>query len=198
MAELLERLKQAHDDIHALGFECALVGGFAVGLQVRPRMTKDVDFVVAVDGDSQAESLMRDLHARGYRISQVLEHTDVGRLSTLRLRLPHSDSATAEVDLLFASCGIEPEIVEQAVEMPMASFGTVRVACVGHLIAMKVLSMREERPNDRADLRGLMATASNSDLDQARDAVELIHERGFNRGRDLRAELERLEVEMRR
>lgn len=192
MVDLLARLKQAQEDIDSLGFQCALVGGFAVGLQVRPRMTKDVDFVVAVEEDAQAEALMRGLHKLGYGVVQLLEHEEAKRLSALRLRFPNSESASAEVDLLFASSGIEAEVVEQAVEMPLAGGGTVRVASIGHLIAMKHLSVRDERPNDRNDLRSLIVTASRADLDQARTAVQLIRERGFDRDRDLEAELDQL------
>jgi predicted nucleotidyltransferase len=192
VADLLAQLRQAYTDLCALDGRCALVGGFAYGLHVEPRMTKDLDFAIGVNDDKEAEDLMRVLHRRGYQIAQLLEHAELGRLSTLRLRLPQSTAATADVDLLFASCGIEPEIVNDAIEFVIAGAGTIRVARIGHLIAMKLLSESDERPNDRSDLHGLARAATKSELDAARHAVHLIESRAFHRGRDLPTALERL------
>jgi len=191
VADLLTQLQRAYADLCALHRRCALVGGFAYGLHVEPRMTKDIDFAVGVADDREAEDLMRSLHRRGYRIAQLLEHKELGRLSTLRLQLPQSTSATAEVDLLFASCGIEPEIVQDAVELSLTGVGAIRVARIGHMIAMKLLSESDERPNDRADLRGLLRAATRAELDAARHAVRLIEARAFHRGKDLSAALGR-------
>ena len=64
------------------------------------------------------------------------------------------------------------------------------VATVGHLMAMKLLSVDEElRIRDRADLHALRAVASPSDWIQADEAVTLMRARGTNRGRDLVAAL---------
>jgi predicted nucleotidyltransferase len=192
VADLLAQLHQAYTDLCALDGRCALVGGFAYGLHVEPRMTKDLDFAIGVNDDEEAEALMRALHRKGYQIAQLLEHAELGRLSTLRLRLPQSTAATADVDLLFASCGIEPEIVNEAVEFVIAGIGAIRVARIGHLIAMKLLSESDDRPNDRADLRGLACVATKAELEAARHAVHLIQTRGFQRGRNLPTALERL------
>jgi hypothetical protein len=55
---------------------------------------------------------------------------------------------------------------------------------------MKVLARDDKhRPNDKADLRALSSVADDEEWERARIAVELIHERGFHRGRDLRAAL---------
>ncbi len=65
----------------------------------------------------------------------------------------------------------------------------IRVASVGHLIAMKVLSHdAERRPRDADDLLALMAVARSGDLDEARAALSLIRARGCGRGKDLDAE----------
>ena len=58
-------------------------------------------------------------------------------------------------------------------------------ASFGHLIAMKLLSTDERRPNDRADLVQLAAVATNNDWVVALESVELISQRGYSRGRDL-------------
>jgi predicted nucleotidyltransferase len=168
-----------------------------MSLQVRPRFTRDIDLAVAVDADADAEALVHGLRQGQYRVVQILEQTAVGRLSLVRVCLPGSESATPEVDLLFASSGIEREIVAQAVSLELAEAGVVRVARIGHLIAIKVLSENEEREQDRADLRALLQVATEAELEIAKSAARLIEERGFNRGKAVGSELQRLLDEMR-
>jgi hypothetical protein len=68
------------------------------------------------------------------------------------------------VDLLFASCGIEPEIAEGAETLEVLPKLLLPVASTGHLIAMKLLSRDDDtRPNDRADLMALAAKADDAD-----------------------------------
>lgn len=59
------------------------------------------------------------------------------------------------------------------------------VARTGHLIAAKLLSTTERRPQDEIDLASLVRVATSEDLDDAREAVRLIVVRGFGRSRDL-------------
>lgn len=69
----------------------------------------------------------------------------------------------------------------------------VPVASTGHLIALKLLARDDDtRPQDHADLRALAAGATAEDVAAARTAVDLITERGFDRGRDLPALLDAL------
>jgi hypothetical protein len=90
---------------------------------------------------------------------------------------------------LFASCGIEPEIVGAA--SPLEILGvTTAVATVGHLIAMKLVSRDpKRRPRDQQDLVDLARAASTLEWRRAEASVELIAQRGFSRGRDLAAGL---------
>jgi hypothetical protein len=60
------------------------------------------------------------------------------------------------------------------------------------LIVLKVLASAEDRPQDTADVVMLLERASPEDLGIAREAAGLVMERGFHRGRDLVAEVERL------
>ena len=58
---------------------------------------------------------------------------------------------------------------------------------------MKVLARDDEtRPQDLVDLRALIVEANSSDLATARDSLTLITERGYDRGRDLQADLNAL------
>jgi predicted nucleotidyltransferase len=175
-------------DLNELGRRFALLGGFAVSAQVEPRTTRDVDLAVLVDGDADAESLAFALSQRGYVLNTTVEHTGTGRLATARTTSPSG----AVIDLLFASSGIEPEIVSAAEEIEILDGLKVPVATVAHLIAMKVLARDDRtRPQDRLDLAGLFRKATEEDLNTARGALELIDRRGYSRGRRLLEELRR-------
>jgi membrane-bound lytic murein transglycosylase MltF len=132
---------------------------------------------------------VRGLLNRGYRVIALVEHLDAGRLGTARLSAPVAPDVI--VDLLFASCGIELEIVAAA-EMVQATAGlSLPVASIGHLVAMKLLArdgMR--RPQDLFDLVALRPVLSAEDVADAAAAADLITERGFARDRDLRQLLE--------
>ena len=96
----------------------------------------------------------------------------------------------AVVDLLFASSGIEPEIVAAADAIEAVPSFAVPVARIGHLIALKVLARDDRtRPYDRVDLAALLTRADVSALAEARESLTLIMQRGFHRGRDLLAAL---------
>jgi hypothetical protein len=52
------------------------------------------------------------------------------------------------------------------------------------------------RNQDLTDLAALIPGASTADLDVARNAVRLIQARGFNRGQDVVADLDKLIADM--
>lgn len=75
--------------------------------------------------------------------------------------------------------------------MTVVSGLRMRVATTGHLVALKVLARDDiRRPQDIADLRALVRTASADDLMAARRALTLISSRGYHRGRDLLRDFE--------
>lgn len=95
------------------------------------------------------------------------------------------------VDLLFATAGIEPEVVAGADVLELLPGLRLPVASIGHLVALKLLSRDDRtRPQDAADLRALHAVLGPPDELTARAAVSLIERRGFARGRRLGALLE--------
>ncbi|MGH9112744.1 MAG: nucleotidyl transferase AbiEii/AbiGii toxin family protein [Acidimicrobiales bacterium] len=170
-------------DLAQLGRPCALVGGFAVSARTEPRFTQDLDLAVAVEDDEAAEAAVRSLLEAGYQLLASVEHQATNRLATARLELPLSDQIA---DLLFASSGIEPEIVAAAEPLEVLPGLGLAVARTGHLIALKLLARDDEtRPLDVVDLRALVAAADDAELALARRAVETIEERGYSRGRDL-------------
>jgi hypothetical protein len=102
-------------------------------------------------------------------------------------------SEGAVLDLLFASSGIEAEVVADAETLEVLPTVSVAVARTGHLIALKLLSRDDtERPQYLIDLRALLAVAMPDEIDRARTAVALITTRGFHRGRDLTSAFDRL------
>lgn len=163
----------------------ALVGGLAVSARAEPRLTRDVDIAVAVHDDAEAEKIVRGLAARGYKLDSAVEQTRTKRLATARLT--RSDEALL-VDLLFASCGVEPEVVRDATRIEILPGLVVPVASTPHLIAMKLLASDDrDRPQDEDDLRALVPLLDATGRKRVSVALGLIERRGYARGRDLRA-----------
>lgn len=184
MARLEDVLSQLALDLGRLGQRWALVGGLAVSVRTEPRTTLDVDVAVAVEDDRCAERLIRDLAARGYKVEVILEHDRMNRLATARLVAPGRGFGSVMVDILFASSGIEPEVVRAAEALEVLPGTKVPVAAIGHLLALKILAGRAK---DRADIEALLAWATDEDLTEARHLLGLIEYRGFARGLDLEA-----------
>jgi hypothetical protein len=169
----------------------ALVGGLAVSARTEPRFTRDIDLAMAVPGDNEAEALVLGLRGAGYDLVSHLEQEATGRLATVRLEA--RDAVGTVVDLLFASSGIEAEIVDAAEPMEVLPGVRLPVARVSHLLALKLLSREDRsRPQDRVDAAALLHAAQPTDLDETRQALALIERRGYARGRDLARDLQRL------
>jgi hypothetical protein len=122
----------------------------------------------------------------------TMEQDATKRLATVRLLPPGESPNGVVADLLFASSGVEPDLVAAAERIEILPGLTIPVALVGHLMALKVLAAAPERPQDMADLRALAAVADTADLDLARQALASIEARGFARGKRLLEEFERL------
>lgn len=170
-------------DFRELGLNWALVGGLAVWMRDDARTTRDIDIAIAVEDDRQAESVVRDLLARGYQLySDPIEQAATGRLSTVRLKTAGKVEEQMLVDLLFASSGLEREIVGAAEPIELMSGLAIPVATIGHLLALKTLAGRYQ---DRTDFGNLLRKATSEDLRKARESLTLIEERGYGRRQDL-------------
>lgn len=182
---LLEQaLRRIAADLDALESRWAIVGGLAVSARAEPRTTRDVDIVVAVATDADAEHLLRQLQGRGYRVRAIVEHERASRLATARLCA--TQQADLLVDILFASSGVEAEVVARAERLEILPGWSAPVARVGDLLALKVLARDDRtRPQDFDDIRALLAVATPGDVDEARALLALIDARGFGRGRAL-------------
>lgn len=191
MNELARTLARLAVDLRGLHVRWALIGGVAISIRAQPRTTLDLDLAVAVGNDREAEALVRSLIAIGYRHEAFhLEHQHgSGRLAMVRL----SVGPPVPIDLLFASSGIEHELVDRAEMLEALPGVVVPVAVAEDLIALKVLSGRMQ---DQADVAALLSTAAPEErqerLQRARQMLTLIHDRGFDRGKDLAHELDEI------
>lgn len=172
-------------DLVRLDRQFALIGGLAVSVRGEVRFTRDVDLVVLVADDEDAERLIFDLRSSGYSPVATVEHQRHARLATARLASP----SAIVVDLMFANCGIEPEIVARATRVALELIGEVPVAASEELVAMKVLSMTERRLQDRLDVQRILQSTPSVDLERVRANLLLIAEREYHRGQDLEAKL---------
>jgi predicted nucleotidyltransferase len=186
LAAAAQALRQRHERF-------ALVGGLAVSIHGEVRFTRDVDLAVAVADDEAAERLVYGLRADGFEPFASVEHGERARLSTVRLLSPLG----VKIDLIFASSGIEAEVVERAVLIDVPGTGPLPVACVEELVAMKTLSMTNRRLQDRIDAQRLLEHTKDLDLDRVRANLGLMRLRGYDRGENLEAKLASLLEEIR-
>jgi len=182
-APLLQLLRQIATALDALDVPFALVGGFAVSVRAEPRFTRDVDVLVAVEDDSEAETLIRALRSHGLVPFSLVEQVATGRLATARLR----DQRGMICDLLIATTGIESRIVRGASRLEVSDGLVLSVASAEHLLAMKILSWDDERPQDLVDIRALLDTVP--DLGEVRASLDAIQAAGAHRQQDLHAKL---------
>lgn len=186
MSELEATLRRVVLDLGRQKVRFAVVGGLAVSARSEPRFTRDADLCVAVEGDPEAEAVVRGLRAAGYELLALVEQEAVGRLATARLSDLRSTEGATVVGLLFASSGIEREVVEQAEVIELFDGLEAPVATVPALLALKVLARDDRtRPQDRLDALALLALASPEEVATTRDLLAIIERRGFARDRDL-------------
>jgi len=194
LTALADALRLATEELRKRGVGFALIGGLAVSVRTEPRFTRDVDMAVAVTSDGEAEALVHSLLTDGWRVLAQIEQDETSRLASTRLEPPKGNEPEGVVvDLLFASSGLEPEIVAAAEPLTVLEGIVVPVASVAHLLALKILSQDERtRPQDRVDARALLAVAGPADIEETRASLTRIHERRFQRGKELLGELEEL------
>ncbi len=172
-----------------MGVKFAIIGGVAVSIRTIERFTKDLDIAISVQTDREAEEIVLSLSHLGYFAETVIEQDEANRLATVRFSFAGPPKIL--IDLLFASAGIEPEIVVAAEEAEIFPGLYGMVATVPSLIALKVLSADNiRRMQDIIDIQHLIKEASPQELTDARHLLDLITTRGYNRNKDLQKDLD--------
>ena len=154
-------IRELFQALASRGVAYAVIGGVAVNLHGVPRMTYDVDIVVATD-EASLRACREVLEGLGLRcrLPLVLEslsslHTRL-KLETERnlLAVTFTDPANPlrEVDVLVAPSRDPDGICSRAVTVGSGE-AAVRVASVADIIVMKKLS---GRPQDLADIAHLV------------------------------------------
>jgi hypothetical protein len=111
-------------------------------------------------------------------------------LATVRLQ-PAEGEPGILLDILFASSGIEPEICHDAQRIEILPGLICPVARPEYLLALKILARDDRtRPQDVADIQALLKVLKPNEVARARDALELITQRGFHRDRNLEQGIE--------
>ncbi len=167
--------------LEAKGYHYALVGGLAASARGEARFTRDIDVAVLVSDDAQAENIVFVLHEQGYHISATVEQEATGRLATARMLSP----AGVVCDLIFATSGIEPEIVHTAQITEVFSGLSIPTATPEALLAMKTLSATPKRPRDAGDIQAIALANAGFDEERVRHLLDLIEQRGYARGQAL-------------
>ncbi|MGB6041767.1 MAG: DUF6036 family nucleotidyltransferase, partial [Pirellulales bacterium] len=149
-------LADAVDLLEQRGLAYALIGGFASSLRGQPRVTADVDMVIAADVDG-ALQLLGTLDDTPFE--PLFEDTeDVVRRAFI---LPLRHRATGvKLDLAVGLSGFERQTMDRANVIDVAG-RSVSVATAEDLIVMKALA---GRPHDDQDIRG-MIVAQGEHLD---------------------------------
>lgn len=141
-------LADAVSMLESRSIACALIGGLAVSLRGQPRMTVDVDMVIAADLDVAA-SLVRDLDDTPF-MPLFPEVEDVVNTAFI---LPLRHRATGiRLDLALGMSGFERDAIGRATKVIVGA-GQVPVVVVEDLLVMKALA---GRPQDDIDIRGLI------------------------------------------
>lgn len=186
MTGLLTQLRTVAEELNYAKAKWALVGALAVSVYTEPRTTRDIDVAIVFANEDERKKFVEALLSRGFHNQSILMHMAPTHKLGTRLQIPVSSGSSIALDLLHCSSGIEAEIVKNAVSLEIFPKLIIPVANIGHLIAMKILSQNDsDRIKDRDDLQRLLKVASKDDLSLAKRGVQLIQERGFNRGLDL-------------
>lgn len=125
------------------GVEAVLVGGYAVAFHARPRATKDIDLVLAGDGDNlaRAADALMSFGARRNVVDAVrtLDEGEIAYLGQPPLR----------IDLLRTIEGVDAEGLFQRAVTTSFDGVPLRVISLADLVANK---RAVNRPQDRLDV----------------------------------------------
>ena len=141
-----------------------IIGGLAVALLGRPRVTRDVDAVILLDESRWAEFLDKGEQFSFFpRLPDILEFAKQNRV----LLLVHENSGV-EVDISLGGILFEEEAINRANKTKVGKIN-LPVSTPEDLIVMKAIAHREK---DLFDIEGLFDVYPNLDLKHIRKWVD--------------------------
>jgi predicted nucleotidyltransferase len=145
---LLGALRELEAFLRSERLRHVYIGGLAVALVGRPRLTRDIDAIIFL-GELSVDELLRRAKARGFakRIPDAAAFAHRTRVVLLR----HA-ATRVDVDLSIGSLPFEDETVRRARRVTVKRL-TIPVARPDDLIILKAIA---SRPRDIVDIEGLL------------------------------------------
>lgn len=144
----------------ALRVQGVVIGGLAVALLGRPRVTRDVDALVLLPEEQWPQFLKR-----GHDLGFVARHPDTLDFAKRnRVLLLRHDATEIEIDISLGNLPFELETVQRAQRKRVAGV-TVPLATAEDIIVMKAIAHRER---DLLDIAGLLESHPKLDLKRIR------------------------------
>lgn len=190
--KLAKGLMDLSRQLNEAGLPFALVGGIAASARGEARFTRDIDVAVVVQDDDEAERVVFLLVEQGYLVTATVEQEVTGRMATARLR----NANGIVCDLIFATTGIESEIVQGAEIIEVFSKVLVPTATAEALLAMKTLSATSQRPRDSGDIQAIILANPDFNESKVLHYLNAIDQRGCARGQQLQKKWVQLRTEL--
>lgn len=141
----------------------AVIGGVAVAILGRPRLTRDLDALVFLEEAKWAEFLKKGRrHGFVVRFADSLQFARECRILLIR-HLPSG----LDVDMTLGSSQYDQEAIERSVEVRVGR-KKIRVVSADDLVVMKAVA---HRPRDLADIEGLLDAGVSLNLKHVRHWV---------------------------
>jgi hypothetical protein len=155
--------------LRQFGLPSALIGGLAVSLLAKPRMTSDVDCLIYLEEELPRDMLSSNKWSIAARIQEPLKFADKNRV----LLLQHTETGV-HIDLSIGILPFEKETISRAVPHSSPE-GELWVASPEDMIIMKAVAGRK---TDWPDIESLLKAEPNVDRSRiracTRDFLELL------------------------
>jgi hypothetical protein len=160
LAPLLSALRDLMTLFKDRQIPATIIGGIAASILGRPRVTRDIDALVMLDGEAW-EGLLIASRQFGFspRLSDALQFARTNRVLLLR----HEPSGI-DVDIAFGGLPFEEETIKRASSVSVGDI-SITLPSPEDLIIMKAVA---HRPRDIADIEGIVDAHPNLDEDRIR------------------------------
>jgi len=168
VAPLLGALQALETWLRSEGLDHVYIGGLAVALVGRPRITQDIDGIVLL-GEMSIQEFLSRARAAGFftRVPDAVAFTVKSRVFLLR-----HEGTKVPIDLSIGFLPFEEETVRRARLMKTMRF-EIPVATPEDLLILKVIA---GRPRDIVDMEGLLAANPGIDRGRVRSATAMFAE----------------------